>query len=108
MKYIEVQCIICGSKLEKEELNKENMNPKTIGIVYDGVIFRASGNYGSSVFDPFPDNGFAEIIICDKCMVEKKDKILRVKNIKCNSTYTSDISNFEPYKPPVCGPKNEN
>ena len=89
-----VACFLCGKKLKTEE--RENKDPSLIGIVYDGIIFRATGNYGSSVFDPMPDDGFLEIIICDECVTKEASKIKRVKNIRRYVTVEADIGEFDP------------
>ena len=41
--------------------------------IYDGLIFRSTGNYGSTIFDPLPrsrfvDSEFLQIAICDECI----------------------------------------
>jgi hypothetical protein len=83
--------------LKIENFNDET-NPKAVGIVYEGLIFRATGNYGSEIFDPVPDNGFIEIVICDECLLSKKEAVTRVKNIQENDgKFVADISMFDPY-----------
>lgn len=46
----EVNCICCDKVLETEPTD----DPITIHPIYNGLIFRASGNYGSTIFDPMP------------------------------------------------------
>ena len=50
----------------------------------DGTWFDANGNYGSGVFDPFANKGNVtlQIGICDDCMKEHKDKVLRSEYVR--------------------------
>ena len=56
-------CIKC----EKELSLFDVMHPN------DGVVFRARGNYGSTVFDPM-DGSYLEVLICDDCLIKHKSK----------------------------------
>lgn len=44
---------------------------------WPGVIFNATGNWGSTIFDPSPDEWPANlrIRICDKCVLERRSRI---------------------------------
>lgn len=43
---------------------------------YEGVMFRSSGNYGSTVWDPQSSSWELHIIICDECMKANKHNIV--------------------------------
>lgn len=92
IKIIDRKCFCCQNSIEVEHTTLAD--PTTIGFVYDGLIFRATGNYGSAVFDPCPDNGYIEIFICDKCVLKNLSEVTRVKNIK--RSCTADVSVFDP------------
>jgi hypothetical protein len=63
-----VNCFKCNKELETQDNVCLNI-PNYIGIVYDGIIFRSHGNYGSAIFDPMPgdEKQMIEIYICDDC-----------------------------------------
>lgn len=96
IQFRKVKCFVCGSQLiiESSKIAELN-NPISIDPVYDGLRFRATGNYGSTIFDPCPDDGFIEIIVCDKCVLKKKNQIKRVKNIRY-SPPKADTGKFNP------------
>lgn len=50
MGLVNFNCICCDRVLQAESTD----NPIVITPVYNGLIFRATGNYGSAVFDPMP------------------------------------------------------
>lgn len=45
------------------------------GEVSEGLIFRASGNYGSRVYDPTMSAPELIVWVCDDCVVEHKTKV---------------------------------
>lgn len=59
-------CIVCGKRLTRVSDTGYENQPN------DAIIFRADGNYGSTVFDPF-DGTVLEVIICDECIVNAGD-----------------------------------
>jgi hypothetical protein len=63
---MEINCIMCSVGLENWDIypNKTVIHP--IG----GTVFRAYGNYGSSVFDPM-DASYLDIVICDECLKDR-------------------------------------
>jgi hypothetical protein len=69
----EVKCIICFKKLTREHYDEKPTD--TITPVYDGLVCRSYGNYGSRLYDPMVGKEFLEFYICDKCM-EKKSKMV--------------------------------
>jgi len=52
--------------------------------VYNGLIFRATGNFGSTVFDPMPIGieEILQVVICDDCMKKKAKRVTRIHNIQ--------------------------
>lgn len=81
-----VRCFCCDRILEAESTD----NPIVIYPVYDGLIFRANGNFGSTVYDPLPRTGGGaerlQIIICDDCIRIRAKRVTRIHNIKRNVT----------------------
>lgn len=75
-----VNCICCNILLEIDEPG----DPVNIFPVYGGLIFRSTGNYGSTVFDPMvlKNKEMLQIIICDQCIRKKKRSIVRLYDIK--------------------------
>lgn len=64
------QCFVCGRLLSAP---LPRASGKAISAIDDGLIFRATGNYGSSIFDP-GDDQFIEIVICDACAVARQER----------------------------------
>ena len=62
-----VNCFCCDRILDRESYVD---NPLVISGVHGGIIFRATGNYGSTVFDPMPAGieEILQVIICDDCV----------------------------------------
>ena len=77
-------CICCGCVLEAEP----NDNPMVISPVYNGLIFRSTGNYGSTIFDPDSEQReeILQIVICDDCMKMNSESVTLIHNIKRNIT----------------------
>ncbi len=88
---VTTECFCCGKKLAVEFLNDD---PFPISPVYDGLIFRASGNFGSTIFDPMPIGveEYLQVIICDDCIKRNTQRVTRIHNIK--RKITSDSSEF--------------
>ena len=65
-----LNCIMCSAGLENWDVysNKNVVHP--IG----GTVFRAYGNYGSSVFDPM-DASYLDIVICNKCLKDRMEHV---------------------------------
>lgn len=59
-------CIVC-EKVMRNVWEEVNNQPS------EGVVAIISGNYGSTVFDPF-DGTTLEIVVCDECLVEAGTK----------------------------------
>lgn len=82
-------CFVCNKVLIVEESGKCST---TIRPLYGGLWFRATGNFGSAIFDPIPDNGYIELAICDECVAKKAKQIIRVKNIR--REVTAEVGKF--------------
>lgn len=87
---IMVQCFCCNRTLEAESTD----NPIVITPVYDGLIFRSTGNYGSTVFDPMPIGveEMLQVIICDDCIKTRAKRVTRIHNIQRD--VTADVEPF--------------
>jgi len=85
MEYI---CFCCDKKMEVEEPD----NPICIHPVYDGLIFRATGNYGSTLFDPITIEEILQVIICDECVKGRAKRVKHLYNLK--RTHTADCGPF--------------
>lgn len=83
----QLKCFCCDCILEAELTD----NPLVITPVYDGLIFRATGNYGSTIFDPMPrrKEEMLQVIICDACIKSKTKGVTRIYNIKSKTTAES-------------------
>lgn len=91
----EINCICCGLALKTETSD----NPMNIFPVYDGLIFRATGNFGSTVFDPMsflPGKGeqMLQVFICDQCIKTRAKWVIRLCNIRHKTT--ADNEEFTP------------
>jgi len=73
------ECFSCGKKLSCPD-----------GEFNDCTVWRSYGNYGSGVFDPVRDNLYAEIVICDECLVRKG----RIANVVHESRMVPDRSSM--------------
>lgn len=85
------QCICCGDWLIAEFVDDD---PLTISPIYDGLIFRASGNFGSRIFDPISIEEYLQVIICDDCIKRNVKRVTRIHNIE--RVTTSDVEGFAP------------
>src|ERR1035437_9573502 len=76
-------CLCCGKKLQIDGIT--GTNAESYPTIYGGVVFRSSGQFGSTVLDSgvgIPSGWETEIqiIICDKCLVKKAEIINTRKN----------------------------
>lgn len=82
----QLNCICCKRVLKAEPTE----NPLVIPPVYSGIVFRSTGNFGSTVFDPMPIGAeeILQIIICDECIKWKArwGTVTRIHNIKRDVT----------------------
>lgn len=81
-------CFCCGKVIMLEPID----NPLIISGVYNGLIFRALGNYGSTVFDPMVvgKEELLQVIICDVCVKRNAGRVTRIHSIKRNSVAKSE------------------
>lgn len=92
--YQSVNCILCNLPLRAEKGIGET---DTIGVVYDGVVCRTFGNYGSSVYDPHMVTyaEHLEFYICDGCILKRLPDIKHVHYARGHSVPVSSKS-FNP------------
>lgn len=74
-----ITCFACGSELELLWPDEPTLPPQC----HDAVMFKASGNYGSTVYDPAaPGRQSPEhllINVCDGCLIRRADRVTLVK-----------------------------
>lgn len=89
-----VQCICCDKWLHAEFLDRDD--PLTTSPVYDGLIFRSTGNFGSTIFDPMPIGveEYLQVVICDDCIKAKSNHVTWIHNIE--RKITSEAGEFSP------------
>ena len=70
-------CICCKRVLKAEPTE----NPMVVPPVYSGIVFRSTGNFGSTVFDPMPIGAeeMLQIVICDECI----KPFAKISTIRC-------------------------
>ena len=80
------QCTIHCFRCDKEMKVERNEDGYMDFMLSNGLFFHASGNYGSTVYDPIriarSSREFLEIVICDDCIVKHQNNIdhVRVKS----------------------------
>ena len=72
---MKINCIMCSVGLE----NWDVYPTKTVVHPIGGTVFRAYGNYGSTVFDPI-DASYLDIVICDGCLTDRMDRAYKGVN----------------------------
>ena len=72
MKQTIVNCFKCDKPLQAAAPDSEAFPFQP----YEGVMFRSSGNYGSTVWDPQVRTWELHIIICDACLVSNKANVV--------------------------------
>ena len=84
---------MCCNKIVEGDVDE---NPLVISPVYNGLIFRSTGNFGSTVFDPMPIGveEILQVVICDDCMKKKAKRVTRLHNIRREAT-----AEAEPFDP---------
>lgn len=82
--YHKFNCMCCNRILE----GNVHDNPLIISPVYNGLIFRSTGNFGSTVFDPMPidTEEILQVVICDDCMKKKAGRVTWLHNIRREET----------------------
>lgn len=74
-------CLVCGKKLECSDAE----NAESYPVVYEGVVFRSSGQFGSKILDcgfgiPSGWESEVQIIVCDACLIKKAKTVNTRKN----------------------------
>ena len=89
------RCICCNKIVENGYVDD---NPMVIPSVYKGVLFRAPGNFGSTVFDSLPGKTkgqeILQVIICDDCLKKNAKRVMQFCNIRRNTI--ADVTEFRP------------
>jgi len=70
------ECLVCRKQLDYDW----NGNAERVPSVYDGVVFRSSGQFGSRVLDcgvsiPQGFQADVQIIICDECLIANAHRV---------------------------------
>jgi hypothetical protein len=67
-------CFVCDIQFDQSYVNGPREWP--------GVIFEPTGNWGSTIYDPYPNDGpsLLQIRICDKCVLKKRSQIKEIGN----------------------------
>lgn len=78
-------CAVCGEEMTNVFTEAESQPHK-------GLMFTSSGNYGSTVFDPF-DGSYLLVIICDDCITN----LAREQKVYVSEKEVKTI--FAPLKP---------
>lgn len=81
------KCIICDKLLEQQSPSK---NAAEFPMIWDGVVFRSSGQFGSRLNDC---NHEIQVIICDQCLIERIKNIDTIQGEKSVTT-----ARYEPYE----------
>jgi len=63
-----IPCFICDKCLELDLEFEKDEDSLNLHPVYGGLWFRATGNFGSTIFDPILKEEELRIVICDKCV----------------------------------------
>jgi len=87
------KCISCGKTLEVDS-HSHTENANIIPNIWDGVVFRSSGQFGSRVIDEVgPNPEEIQVIVCDQCLIEKLDLVDLIKDKK--TVRTSNYGKLE-------------
>lgn len=83
-------CIVCLKPLVNVFENTVQAQPD------NAVMFTATGNYGSTVYDPggLGGGGYLQIHVCDSCMLLRQRHVLSVVPHKAPTTY--EFSQWNP------------
>lgn len=65
-------CFVCGVDFDRIPGGPDNMPD-------GGNIFTATGNYGSTVFDPMTNDCSLEINICADCLQKHRERTIMVR-----------------------------
>lgn len=68
------QCIRCDKTME-DALDISDKDGETYPNTSEGIVFRSSGQFGSTVWDEFINPRYMQIILCDECAVKLAERI---------------------------------
>lgn len=90
--HLRYNCMCCNRIVEGDV----SENPIVISPIYDGLIFRTQGNFGSRVFDPMPIDveEILQVVICDECLKKKAKRVTHIRKIK--REVTAEAGEFHP------------
>ena len=77
-----MKCFRCTKEIKFDDRTPNNELATRWPIIYDALHFDATGNYGSTVFDPLEEPGRTvslQILICDRCLTKNTDKVYVVE-----------------------------
>lgn len=103
-KALNCQCLVCNKKLNAI-VTLTTSNAEVYPSVSGGVVFRSSGQYGSTILDcgvgiPTPFETEVQIIICDECLL-KKSKIVNTRKNKraviVRGSYRDSVAEWSDY-----------
>ena len=78
-------CFKCGKPLESAIPDSQfSYNQPS-----EGTAFHSHGHYGSTAWDPVTGGKVLELNICDACLVEGKDRVLYVVEVRQVPQYTA-------------------
>jgi hypothetical protein len=86
------QCLVCDKEIETD--------PKCESIAYGATVWRATGNYGSALYDPigdcYPGKEWLEAYVCDDCLKKKGKVVSHIVTIPAKPIMESQ--SFEEYE----------
>lgn len=85
------KCIVCDVECRGHKDFGE-----TISILYDALVCRTNGNYGSRLYDS-DGNEFLQFALCDKCLQKCGDKIYRVELERRKPLVAKKIETYSEY-----------
>jgi hypothetical protein len=85
------ECFVCGKGMQpscprRELVNQHEAEAGDVGPddgadlflpPLHGTDWDSTGNYGSSLWDSLTGNEVINIVICDDCLEERKDRVVR-------------------------------
>lgn len=88
-----IKCFCCGKKMDVY-WDEGEKGRESVPSQLSGLWFIATGNYGSTIYDPLSDlDQHLRIAICDECVVNKKNE---VTHITIHKKITSTADPFDP------------
>jgi hypothetical protein len=78
------RCFVCACEIERDH-DHDPDDLVTVGSTYNALVFRATGNFGSTLFDPIEVHEFLEICICDTCVKSRIDHVAWIHNIETST-----------------------